>query len=384
MRIWKEVLLPGRQRDAAGNWFSFSRRDVHAARKNIAKMLSRKVPVPCVWEHLNVEAGDPEEWRARYAKHTFAHVAGHRINARGGLELLHDVPDPKDVDQLLKTRFVSPKVYPQGYSDSRGGEYRGATIAHVAATPTPVQYWQQPFRLSRTDALFLSYQPEGRTVAEETKKPAGEGGADGDFKALLDALRETGMTIPDEVTDVKGLIIAVKASGGAGVAEPDLDLDDEDAEAETPTDDACDGNREGLTGTEAAPPGPMMMSATQAAPLIAPTRRDLVNRAEKLFRTGRITKPVAVKLIREAQACEMSFTRAGDLAGNRVADKIAAYEELPKFSAWRPKAGSAKHIDLSDTRGVDAPDQITGKNSDDDVVAQQEKLAKNYSVTPRK
>jgi hypothetical protein len=358
MRIWKEVLLPGRQRDARGNWFSFSRRDVHAARKNIAKMLSRRVPVPCVWEHLNVEAGDPEEWRARYAKHTFAHVAGHRINSRGGLELLHDVPDPKDVDQLLKTRFVSPKVYPQGYSDSRGGEYRGATIAHVAATPTPVQFWQRPFQLSRTDALFLSYQPEGRTVAEETKKPAGDAGADGDFKALLDALRETGMTIPDEVTDVKGLIIAVKASGGAGAAEPDLDLDDEDAETETPAEPDVNAD------TAAAGGGgmPLMMSATQAAPLIAPTRRDLINRAEKLFRSGRITKPVAEDLVRRAKAVDLSFTRAGELANVKVADEIAAYERLPKHMAWKPKAGAADPVELSSTREVAPPKHLTGSN----------------------
>lgn len=381
MRIWKEVLLPGRQRDAAGNWFSFTRRDVHAARKNIAKMLSRKVPVPCVWEHLDVEAGDPEEWRARYARHTFAHVAGHRINARGALELLHDVPDPKDVEQLLKTRFVSPKVYPSGYSDSRGGEYAGATIAHVAATPTPVQFWQRPFQLSRAGALFLSYSPEGRTVAEETKKPDGEGGG-GDLAALIAALRETGMNIPDEVQDIKCLIIAVKASGGAGGGD-DLDLDEEMPEPDG-DEPPPDPNRAGMTGTEAAPPGPMMMSATQAAPLVGPTRRDLVNRAEKLFRTGRVTKPVAAKLIREAQACEMSFTRAGELAGNRVADKIAAYEELPKWSAWRPRAGSAAAIDLSDTRGVEPPAHLTGLAADDDVVKTQERLAKNYSVTPKK
>jgi len=35
-----------------------------------------------------------------------------------------------------------------------------------------------------------------------------------EFDVLLEALRDAGLTIPDEVTDVRGLIIAVKAGGG--------------------------------------------------------------------------------------------------------------------------------------------------------------------------
>ena len=61
IRLWKEVLLPGRQRDRHGSWFRFSRNDILAANRNCNRMLSRGVPIPCVWEHQDVEAGDSAE-----------------------------------------------------------------------------------------------------------------------------------------------------------------------------------------------------------------------------------------------------------------------------------------------------------------------------------
>lgn len=220
--MWKEALLVGRQRDARGNWFTISPRDVQDAHANVQKMRRRGVPVPAVWEHVNVEAGDPDEWKARYAKYTFGHVTDSRINDRGALELFHDVPDPKDREQLLKTKFCSPKIY-RGYSDSRGGEYHGTTISHNSATPSPLQYWQQPWQLSRDDALFLSYvppNPKGASMPTATKNNTGLSG-------LIDALQSVGINVPDEVNDIPGLIIAIKASGGANGGGNDGNDDDE-------------------------------------------------------------------------------------------------------------------------------------------------------------
>lgn len=356
MRIWKEVLLPGRQRTAAGEWFAFTPADVRRAAANCAKMLSRGVPLPCVWEHQDVEAGDPAEHRARYARHTFGHIAGQRVNARGALELLHVVPDPADARQLKKTRFVSPKVYP-GYSDSRGGEYRGATIAHVAATPVPAQTWQRPFALSRRGALYLSYTPGDRPMADETKDDKGGGGTGGggtgggDLSKLIEALKGAGLNIPDEVTDVPGLIIAVKASGGAGGDDLGLDDDEEDL------------GGAGTADTQAAPGGaPMLMSDARAEPLRKATRRDLEHRAQALFRSGRVDRPTAEKLVREARSVSLSFTAAGDLTPTKLVARIEAYEELPKGSVWSRTGGKRPGArELSDTRGVDAPDPVTGK-----------------------
>lgn len=353
MGIWKEVLLPGRQRSPEGEWYRFGPGHIRRAYRNTVKMLSRGVSLPCVWEHVGVEAGDDDAKKAAYARHTFGHITAARINGRGALELEHEIPNADDVDTLRAVRFVSPKVYP-GYSDSRGGEYRGTTIAHVAATPTPVQFWQRPFELSRGKPLYLSYTPEGRQMADENDdKPEGgkggdkdKGGGDqGGLSKLIDALREAGMNVPDEVTDIPGLIIAVKASGGIGGGD---DLDDDDGLIDAPGGGAAGGG------------APMMMSDDRAKGYARKDKEDLVRRANRLFSTGRVTRPVRDKLVREIQAVQMSYTRAGDLHNPpKVIARLEAYEELPKNSAWKP-TGDAR--EMSDTRGVDAPD-LGGKDT---------------------
>lgn len=380
-RIWKETLCKGRQRDRWGNWFAFTSDDIRQAHRNVNRMLSRGVPVPCVWEHQPVEAGDPDEHRAAYAKYTFAHVAGSRINARGNLELLHDVPDPADVRQLAKTRFVSPKVYPS-YSDSLGGEYSGTTIAHVAATPNPVQTWQKPFELSRGKALYLSYTPEGKTVAEDTKPKDGDGdGKAGETKAggkasLMDviaALKDVGMNIPDEVTDETGLVIAIKASGGGGFGGSD---DDDELDDELPLGGAGDT-------TVAGAGGPVMMSnGPQTAQWAKAERADMKTRVKNLFATGRVDRPTARQLLRQVGTVEMSFTRDAEPVCPLL-KKIAEHEKKAANSAWQANGG--RSVDLSATAGFDLPEKLRGKEgTDTDVIKRQEELAQQYSVTAKK
>lgn len=363
MRVWKEVLLPGRQRDRFGNWFTVRPRDVRRAAANVAKMLSRGVPVPTVWEHQDVEAGDDAEYRARYAKHTFGSIAGQRLNGRGALELLHDVPDPNDAAQLAKTRFVSPKLY-RGYSDSQGGEYRGTTIAHVAATPTPVQYWQRPFELSRGQALYLSYTPGGRPMADENdddkggkkddKPKPGSAGGKSTLADVIAALKEKGWNIPDEVQDEAGLVIAIKAGDGLGDDDDDLDAELDAAGAGTPADTGAGGG------------APMLMSDGQAEPFRKMARRDLEARTKDLFATGRIDRPTAKKLLGEVKAVQLSFTRDGEIVSNRTVGKIEAYEALPKGVVWS-KTGQrrADAQELSDTRAEPEPGQMLGRGADD-------------------
>lgn len=348
-RIWKDVLHPGRQCDSSGRWFAFHHRHIARAHHNVQRMLSRGVPIPCVWEHQDIEAGDTAAAKAAYARHTFGHIAGSRV--RGGvLELLHEVPDSKDVRQLAKTRFVSPKVYP-GYSDSRGGEYRGTTIAHVAATPTPVQFWQRPFQLSRRKPLYLSYRFEGQTVADEKEDEGTETGTvdGGQFQALVEALRESGLNIPDEVTDIGGLIIAVKASSDA---EPMDDFDDK------PVDEDDD-----LLGEDASvAPGdapPLVMSDRRVSGYIAIERRQLLARADGLFKSGRVDKPTAEKLKRELDAVSLSFSKSGDLKPTRAVARLEAYEELPKGRVWS-RSGRGKSRSMSSTRAIDPPDRFVG------------------------
>ncbi|HYH63955.1 MAG TPA: hypothetical protein VD866_04585 [Urbifossiella sp.] len=354
---WKEVLLPGRQRDRHGDWFEFTPRDIRAAFKNVGRMLSRGVSLPGVWEHVKVEAGDTDARKAAYAKYTFGHVVGRRLNGRGGLDLRLKGEDERDLEQLRKTRFVSPKVCP-GYSDSKGGEYRGLTIAHVAATPTPVQFWQKPFELSRGRPLYLSFQPGGDAMPDDPKKPVDGDGKKTGAKTLadvIDALREKGFNIPQEVTDETGLVIAIKAGGdldGGGDTDPDLELDDAVA---------------GTDATANAPGAPMLMSEKRVGPFRKMTRRDLGARVNKLLATGRVARPTAVKLMNQVKTVEMSFTTDGELYRNPLADRIAAYEDLPKHSAWKPD-GRTDARDLSVTE-IDPPDELRGdgKKADEEA-----------------
>lgn len=372
--VWKEVLCQGRQRDKTGRWFSYGPRHIQRADRNVSRMLSRGVPIPAVWEHQDVEAGDPEEWKAQYAKKTFGHIIGRRINSRGNLDLLHRVPDPEDRKQLAKVRFCSPKVYPSGYSDSLGGEYRGTTIAHVAATPTPVQTWQRPWpvQLSRGEALYLSYSPEGPTVADEaddkgkkTPKDDEGGGATSELNDIMEALRGKGLMISDKVSTWRELLIAIESSGDAD-NEPELD-DDLPAEP---------------TGGETVPGGgaPMMMSDDRAKGYAKREKIDHTRRVNRLFNTGRVTRVVAKSLLRRVGGQELSFTKAGDLVKTDTVHRIEAYEELPAWSAWSPKGKRPGAADDLSTTEVPAPDELTGGNAGEAaVVAKQEELAKKYS-----
>lgn len=381
--VWKEVLCLGSGVDRWGRSFKITSQHIKQGHKNARLMLSRGVPCPLVWEHQqDIESNRiPKdvkalaEWKRRYAKFTFGHVGGARINGRGNLELRHDVPDANDAKQLPKVRFVSPKLYPS-YSDSRGGRYEGTTIAHVAATPTPVQFWQKPFELSRDDAIYFSYTPpdaEGSTVADDDKGDKGDkdkkgkdgkggAGSGGDLTALIEALREVNLTIPEEVTDIPGLIIAVKAGGKAGGGDDDLNLDDDDAAS------GADAGAGGGTGdtTAAGASAPMLMSDERAEPFRKMTRRDLGGRINKLMKSGRIDRPTAQKLINQAKSIELSFTQDAVLQPNALLTKIEAFESLPKGLAWTGKGGkqASEELELSTTR-VDTPKNLTagGKES---------------------
>jgi hypothetical protein len=371
-KIWKEVLLPGRQRDKSGEWYEFTPADILDAHRNLRKMLGRKVPLPAVWEHVGVEANSPDDRKAAYAKYTFGHITDGRVNDRGALELLHEVRDPADVEQLLKTKFVSPKVFPS-YSDSRGGTYHGTTIAHVAATPSPVQFWQRPFELSRAGALYLSYTPEDHAVADEDKgekkseggEKKSEGGgekAKTGIDAVIAALKEVGFSIPDEVTDETGLVIAIKASGGPGGGgdNPDEDLDD---------------YGQGGGGEVGAAGGPPVMMSTldrdpgrraQAKAWASDERRDLLGRVKQLFQSGRIDRPTAKALQRQAKAVEMSFTPECE-ASSPLHKKLAELEKRSANSAWRPAGGRPVELSATNMGAVGRPKELSGDAKDESV-----------------
>ena len=451
--IWKEVLCKGVQKDARGNWFTINDRNIRAAEANAKKMLQRGVPVPCVWEHINHEAGKepPEAWRAWYAKNTFSHVQDARINERGNLDLALPVNSQADIEQLKNVKFVSPKIY-DGYSDTRGGRYHDTTITHVAATPSPVQYWQEPFnvQLSEYGVLYLSFLPpsenvhagQTRTAARATRpmpqptnnngrraaytppaaaRPApnrpvstptnatnrgralARGGSDDDgdsdrgtsrdrggrgdsdrgasrdtgggsgdrsgssggysgrctLQDVMDALREKGWNIPDEVTDEHELCIAIK-SQDAPAPEPSAD--------EMPAAPG-DPNAAAKPGVTNAGGPPMMMSVTSRDPKLAQRAKDwnvndkriIKERIRKCYETGRITRKLALDLSREVDSINLSYTLDGKVAPDPVSGKVAAYEALGQWSAWKPTGAQPRPLSTSGgdtgplTRPVSSP-----------------------------
>jgi hypothetical protein len=429
--VWKETLLSGRCHDPkSGDAYTITDGQVKQALRNVNKMLNRSVPVPAVLEHVDLEAGDPDAWRAAYAKYCIGHIGAAKLSTAddvrsgvasrpGTLLLRHDVVDPDDVKILRRCKFVSPKIRPAGWMDSRGGTYHGATVTHSAITPSPVQYWQKQFQLSDDEALYFSCAPEiqgdeadpddsddpdscpvysdafsewldaldlsatdepdpeddsreeTEPMADEAEKPKGddkpaEGGADADLKALIKALKARGMNIPDRVKDMAHLITAIEANGDGSEMPADEPPDD------APADD--NGNPDDDSATVPAGGPPMVMSTLdknehrrkRAVAEAKPEREDAAKRIGNLFDTGRIDGPKKRALLRVAGGVEMSFTAKGDAGGKawtELLGDIAELEKKAEHSAWKP-TGTRKGIDLSATVPVDRPKLGAGSLKD--------------------
>lgn len=416
IEVWKETLLPGSMLDPkTGRQFTISEKDIRDAARNIRRMASRKgLRVPVIWEHQDVEENDPEEWKARYAKHTIGRLGDARratpddvrtglASQVGTLLVRHDIYDLKDAEQLRKTGGVSPKIY-RGYLDSTGEEYSGLTVAHSAATPSPVQWWQAPFsiQLSDSEALCLAYPhpaedaetescpsqdlsfddwlaaigepdadepavelsatetPEEPPVADEPKDdaPKGGDGKNSDLKMIIDAIKKAypAARIPDKVANWSDLALVLEAQSGG-----DDDNDGDEPEPEPEPEPALDD-------TAGAPGGgaPMMMSTLDKNPnrkkRALAWKKDELETARKRIEVaakgdGRSARdPLAArKLTRRVEsfeAVEMSFTE-GEPTDQKwlklVADIEAFEKSQPKFAL------KSEGVSLSSTLGVERP-----------------------------
>lgn len=373
IRLWKAVLYPGRQRTADGRWFTQRPEDNVEAMRNCKRMVSRGIRVPCVWEHqlganpVQLSRGDR---LANYVKHCFAEIGDAKVDRKNVLWLAHDVYDPKDADKLKTTEMqVSPKLFRNGFSDSRGGEYPGCVVGHVAATPTPVQYWQdrgwheRPFELSNGTALFLSYgdskmakdkdekeapeveaPPEvEETGADEQADQVPVGGPEAELAGLVDALREYGINIPEECEDIKHIIIAIKAAKGSKTGDEDMN--------------ATVGGEQ----TQQGQGPPMMMSDQRAAAKYADAqRKGMKADVRELYLTGRIGRMKRLELARKIDAVELSFYETGDLTPNHLVEQIKGLGELAPNTAWKPTGNTT--LELSNTE-IEEPPELLSKNS---------------------
>lgn len=381
IRVWKDVLYPGRQRDKHGTWFTVSRKSTQAAARNCRAMIGRGIRVPCVWEHQ--PGADPVEMStadilANRVKHCFGEVTDAKVAPDGVLWLEHEVYEPADADTLKTKRLqVSPRLLP-GFRDSKGNTYRGPVVGHVAATPTPVQFWQRPFELSQDNALLLSYGDDD--MAKEDKAPKDEipdaepkDGAPDElppetpedvqgFEAVVQALRDSGkFTIPDEVQDWQHLVIAIKAGA--------LDKGDELAPD---------------SGTQPGPSAPLMMSDSRTLePKKAQTRKDYAADVRLYCSSGRCTPHEARELLRELEATDLSFWADGNLVPNETVIKVKLIGKRKPWSAWRPDGKTDAVLELS-TTVVEHPESLARKadavsQSEADVVEETKRRARGWN-----
>lgn len=373
VRVWKDVLYTGRQQTPAGLWFTITQQNTQAAARNCKRMIGRGVRVPCVWEHqpgANPIELSQSEYLTNRVKGCFGEIRDARVDPKTGvLWMEHEVYDPADADLLREKRLqVSPKLF-RGFSDSKGGNYRGTTVAHVAATTNPVQFWQRPFELSQGDALLLSYgdpkmaKDKEDAVAEPVVEapPVEETGADdadlGDvdagendvkgIQAVINALRETGMNIPEEVSDWQHLVIAIKAGGQKG------------------------GDQDGLNATaggdatqQAGGGPPMMMSdARMVERERAISKKELKADVKSAFKTGRCTRDEAKQLLRKIDTVELSYFSDGKMLANETAIEVGLLGKRKAWSQWSKTGTVDGSIELSNTEIEHPPTSLTDNSA---------------------
>jgi hypothetical protein len=318
-------------------------------------------PVPVCWEHRDdAKPGrlSRDDAASARAKGTAGFVDKYEIDAKNRVFATVDVPDEVDARQAEKTRFCSPEIAP--FVDDKGKDW-GEVFTHVALTPRPVQTDQTPVtRLSLTYAgpIRLSVDPkEGKDMADEAddkgkkkpyEAPKNDTPVDEGIKAVIEALRGVGMNIPEEVKDCETLVVAIKASGSG-----DEDYDDDDDQ--TPEN----------VGPANGPVQMSLQKANERAEKL--TRKDLEREVDRLLKTGRITPPIATGLKTRLSTVRLSFDDNGDPKPNAVTAEIEAYKKLPANQSWS-KRGKRVRLSRDDVREVDAPENLRGERSDEEIM----------------
>lgn len=158
MRVWKDILWPGRWHLIDGRIFECRPEHIGQYAERLKGMIRYGLKVPLCWEHrrravpLSTHAlvNDPDS-------HCFAEIEDVRIGPGNVLEAAAEVRDPGDLAQLMRTKWCSPYIEPRTFTDDIGRRWPGWSILHVAATPVPINrnqrtFWTEspaPVRMSR-------------------------------------------------------------------------------------------------------------------------------------------------------------------------------------------------------------------------------------------
>lgn len=405
--VWKDILWEGKWTYRDGRVLRVTDSKIRNALANGNRMLTSGLDVPFCWEHQpdtfprpvemsSAIYGSPDR-RAEWAKNVLTRVEGYKVEhvpGRGAVLFAGFDGNSMTPDELHRVQScgkVSCRL-DLDFEDARGHgtAYPGLSVSHVAITPKPVEPKQGPFLMGRGQSSKHTYYL-GAAMADkaddekETEKPDIEeetvpaepdlDGIDDDgmndaqgLGQLIEALRSRGDTIPDEVMDIPGLVIAIKAGGmkpagdGTGGGDPNG------------MDYQAGGAQQG-----AAPP--MMMSQTQMATtrpdVVAMDRRVVAQRIKTLVSKGKVSPVAAKTLTRDLTTFELSYT-AGTVAAVGLIAKIAAYEELPTGMVIAHKSPA---FQMANTVPVERPGVFNLQNATlEQTIAEQTRLASAHSV----
>lgn len=382
--VEKDVLYPGRVvvpgPDGTPLAYTFTRRDADRIAATGNAKLRDGWAIPLCFEHQDVQPAralqlSQGERDYEHARGVFGHVAGFRVDPSGRVKAVLRGPDPADLKQFEKLRFVSPEVQ-WDWMDSDGRTWAGPTITHVAATGRPVQRHQTPVgvRLSlaareipclekfcgavRVAPTIGASAPAGRPrtirlsltdyeapMADELDFGAGgtgtgDAGKGSPWERIAAALAGAGVQIGDgkNVKDPEHLadlieVACMNSDQGQEDVLDDLEPDDGAPEGDMP---------EPPPGATAAPMPPLQMSLRrQQEQAEGFARRNLASRIDALEETRRVTPAIAAALRAEGTTVRLSFAASGDVKANALTTKLGAYEALPANAAWSP-TGPAK------------------------------------------
>lgn len=396
---------------------------------------------PLAWEHQDVEPvrlsqGETArlsqaEKDREFAKSVFGFAKAYRVGPDGRVRVTLAGTDPRDLEQFKKLRFVSPEIQ-WDWRDSDGRVWRGPSITHIAATARPVQRHQTPvgvrmslrareiqsfekfvgavrvaptlhpstppagrLRLSLSDyeappmADELDFGASDDTEGDTGGKGTGKGSA---WERIAAALESVGIKLGGvEIKDADHLadLIEVACANGEDAdmaGDDDLSDLDEEPEPNQPAGDVAQPPE----GAAAAPQPPFQMSLQAARKQQQQAegfaRKNLASRIDALEADRKVTPAIAADLRSQIPALRLSFAGSGEVKANALTLKLDAYEALPKNAAWSPAAPRGKKVAARlSTRGNPAPRPAYDRTDDDHgvdpkVLAEQERLAKTYSV----
>ncbi len=403
-RLRKDFLLPGTWTLADGRTVRYSRADAAEQVQRTNELVAAGVPIPLYREHQ----GTPGQFItpdylsmsvADKARNTLGWVEGAELDDAGIACAILQVPDDDDARNLAAIRFASPELAYDA-PDGTGRVWRGRSMTHLAATPRPVQLGQRPFQrlsLNETDRrpVRLSLEgymaddtptpddadtPDVPDVKPDADTPQDLPGKSDDFVALVQALRDAGLNIPDEVQDLQHLVIAVKACQPAKPEEtPDP------AGAGKPADQA--GKPVEGASQQAAP---VLMSLDAAQ---SPMGTKLVASLTKTIEADiadikTVPRPIKVDWLQRLKTTErLSLDVNADPVKTDLLVEIAFAKKLPPLSIHVQAGGKGAvrmSADAGDVVEVPNPVEDAEKAHRERIEKDTDERAKRLSVNPPK